>query len=263
MGADDRSEAMPVTDMQQWFLEELVTSFDYMFCLAVSSLRSPLFEHATQASFGLLQCYRERRVAAGQSGPFALRILDSQTMFAGSAVLAAEAVRLIDTGAHPNALRTCLEQLIAQVRTFLIADDLSHLRKRGFQKGERGGLMDKLRGAALGIGSLLEVKPVISLQQGEDKPVALAPSFAKAAEKLLTHAAARVLANELLAPQLCLSYAGDPSLVRDLPGFAALEQACRQRGVALQVAMLSPTGALNLGKGALSLAFIAPAKAFA
>ena len=135
-------------------------------------------------------------------------------------------------------------------------------RQRGFQKGDRSGLLDKVRGAALGLGSWLEVKPVLSVQSGDDKPVALSPSFDKAAEKLFAHAAARVAANELLAPHLCLSYAGELSLVRDLPGYAALEQLCRERGVALQLAMLSATGAINLGRGALSLAFCALPKAF-
>ena len=227
--------------MQQWFLEELVTAYDHVICLTISSLRSSIFEHATQASFGLLQHYRERRAEAGLNSPFAMRVVDGRSMFAGSAVLAAEAARLLAGGAHPSAVRARLEQLSESVCTFLIADDLGHLRRRGFQKGERGGLLDRMR-AALGLGSLLDVKPVISVQQGEDKPVSLAPSFERAAEKLLAHATAQVLAGELLAPQLCLSYAGDLSVVRDLPGFAQLEATCAQREVNLQVAMLSPPG---------------------
>ncbi|WP_285960820.1 DegV family protein [Pseudomonas tohonis] len=259
---EDHSDALSVAEMQQWFLEELVTAYDHVICLTISSLRSPIFEHATQASFGLLQHYRERRAEAGLNSPFAMRVVDGRSMFAGSAVLAAEAARLIAGGAHPSAVRARLEQLSENVCTFLIADDLGHLRRRGFQKGERGGLLDRMRGAALGLGSLLEVKPVISVQQGEDKPVSLAPSFERAAQKLLAHATAQVLAGELLAPQLCLSYAGDLSVVRDLPGFAQLEATCAQREVSLQVAMLSPTGAINLGKGALSLAFAAPPRPF-
>ena len=260
--AGDHSQPLPVLELQQWLLEELVSEFDYLLCLTVCSQRSQIFEHATQASFGLLQCYRERRAAAGLTGPFAMRVIDSKSVFAGVGLLAAEALRLIGSGAHPNAIRTRLEQLAGQTCTFIVADDLAHLRQRGFQKGDRSGLLDKVRGAALGLGSLLDVKPVLSVQSGADKPVALSPSFDKAAEKLFAHAAKRVAANELLAPQLCLSYAGDLSVVRDLPGFAALEQLCAERAVALQLSMLSATGAINLGRGALSLAYAAPAKAF-
>ncbi|WMR34257.1 DegV family protein [Metapseudomonas otitidis] len=262
VGPGDGSEPLSAAETQAWFLEELVTQYDHVICLTLSAQRSAIFEHATQASFGLLQCYRERRSAAGLTTPFAMRVIDGRTLFAGSAVLAAEAVRLIAGGGHPSSVRARLEQLAESVCTFLIADDLGHLRKRGFQKGERSGLLDRMRGAALGIGSLLDVKPVISVQQGEDKPVTLAPSFERAAEKLFAHACARVMAGDLLAPQLCISYAGELSLVRDLPGFAELEAACLARDVVLQVAMLSPTGAINLGRGALSLAFAAPARPF-
>ncbi|WP_044873568.1 DegV family protein [Pseudomonas sp. LFM046] len=262
VGSEDRSEPLQVAEMQEWFLETLVTRFDQVLCLTLSAQRSLIFEHATQASFGLLQRYRERRAAAGVAGHFAMRVLDGGNIFAGTAVLAAEAIRLIGDGAHPNSLRARLEQLSGQVCTFLVPDDLGHLRRRGFRKGERGGLIDHLRGAALGLGSLLDVKPVISVQQGEDKPVSLAPSFDKAAEKLLAHARARVLAGDLLAPQLCMSFAGELSQVRDLPGFAELEAACGERGVTLHLAMLSPTGAINLGPGALSLAFAAPPVGF-
>lgn len=231
VGSKDGSQPLSAAELQQWFLDELVTDFDYVVCLTVDSLRSPIFEHATQASFGLLQHYHERRHAAGIAGPFTLRVLDSHSVFAGIACLAAEGTRLLAQGSHPNALRTRLEQLSQQTCTYLVADDLGHLRRRGFQKGDRSGFVDRVKGAALGLGSLLDVKPVFSLADGEDKPVALSPSFEKSAEKLFGYALARVQAGELLAPQLGLSYAGDPTALRDLPGFAALENACRERDI--------------------------------
>ncbi|WP_134603710.1 DegV family protein, partial [Pseudomonas aeruginosa] len=263
VGSKDGSQPLSAAELQQWFLDELVTDFDYVVCLTVDSLRSPIFEHATQASFGLLQHYHERRHAAGIAGPFTLRVLDSHSVFAGIACLAAEGTRLLAQGSHPNALRTRLEQLSQQTCTYLVADDLGHLRRRGFQKGDRSGFVDRVKGAALGLGSLLDVKPVFSLADGEDKPVALSPSFEKSAEKLFGYALARVQAGELLAPQLGLSYAGDPTALRDLPGFAALENACRERDIHLHLGMLSPTGGINLGAGAMSLGFIATSKAFA
>lgn len=213
VGSKDGSQPLSAAELQQWFLDELVTDFDYVVCLTVDSLRSPIFEHATQASFGLLQHYHERRHAAGIAGPFTLRVLDSHSVFAGIACLAAEGTRLLAQGSHPNALRTRLEQLSQQTCTYLVADDLGHLRRRGFQKGDRSGFVDRVKGAALGLGSLLDVKPVFSLADGEDKPVALSPSFEKSAEKLFGYALARVQAGELLAPQLGLSYAGEHAVV--------------------------------------------------
>lgn len=263
VGPEDGSEPLTPAQTHDWFLEQLVTDFDYVICLTVTSQRSPIFEHATQASFSLLQSYKERRAAAGIAGPFALRVIDSQTVFAGLAVLAAEGVRLLGEDQHPNAVRTRLEQLSQQMNTFLVASDLGHIRRRGFQKGDRSSLGDRLRGAFLGIGSMLDMKPVLSLVQGEDKPVSVSPNYEKSAERLLNFARARVEAGELLAPQMCLSYAGDPSALRDLPGFSALEAACQAKGVQVHLAMLSPTGGINLGAGAMSLSFAAQPIPFA
>jgi fatty acid-binding protein DegV len=109
---------------------------------------------------------------------------------------------------------------------------------------------------------MLDMKPVLSLVHGEDKPVSVSPNYEKSAERLLNFARARVEAGELLAPHVCLSYAGDPSALRDLP-FDALEQSCRERGIAVHLAMLSPTGGINLGAGAMSLSFAAEPKPFA
>lgn len=258
VGPDDASVPLSAAETQNWFLDELVTDFDYVICLTVTRQRSPIFENATQASFGLLQNYHERRNAAGIGGPFTLRVIDSRSVFGGLGVLAAEGARLLAEGGHPNAVRTRLEELSHQLCTFVIADDLSHVRRRGFQKGERNKLSDRLRGAFLGIGSMLDMKPVLSLVQGEDKPVSVSPSYEKSAERLLAFATARVEAGELLAPHMCLSYAGDPSALRDLPGFAALEASCRAKGIQVHLAMLSPTGGINLGAGAMSIGFAAP-----
>ncbi|KAF1054046.1 MAG: DegV domain-containing protein [Stenotrophomonas maltophilia] len=260
---EDGSQPLTASETHAWFLENLVTDFDYVICLTVSSARSPIFDNATQASFSLLQTYKERRSAAGISGPFALRVIDSHTVFAGLAVLAAEGTRLLAADTHPNAVRTRLEQLSQQMNTFLVASDLGHIRRRGFQKGDRSSIGDRLRGAFLGIGSMLDMKPVLSLVQGEDKPVSVSPNYEKSAERLMNFARARVEAGELLAPILSMSYAGDPSALRDLPGFAALESACLDRGIAVHLGMLSPVGGINLGSGAMSLSFAAEPKPFA
>lgn len=262
VGPADQSQAWSPEAMQQWFLEQLVCDFDYVICLTVAAERSAVFANATQASFALLQTYREKRAASGHSGPFSLRVIDSRTVFSGIAVLASEVLRLLDAGQAPNCVRERLTELGPLLHNFLLPQDLSHLRRRGFQKGDRTGLKDRLKSAALSVGSLLDVCPIISLTQGEDKPLSLAPSFNKAADKLFAHVRNRVLGDELSVKQICLSYSGDLSAVRDLPGYTALEQSCQDKGVALYLAMLSPTGAINLGAGALSLSLLAPHKEF-
>ncbi|EMV9186228.1 DegV family protein, partial [Escherichia coli] len=58
VGPEDGSEPLTPAQTHDWFLEQLVTDFDYVICLTVTRQRSPIFENATQASFSLLQSYK-------------------------------------------------------------------------------------------------------------------------------------------------------------------------------------------------------------
>lgn len=156
----------------------------------------------------------------------------------------------------------CLEQLSRQICIYLVADDPGHLRRCGLQKGDRSGFVDRVKGMTLGLGSLLDVKPVFGLTDGEDKPVALSPSFEEPAEKLFGYTLAWVQVGELLALQLGLSYIDSLTALRDLPGFTALESACRKCNTHLRLGTLSPIGGVSLGAGATSLGFTVALKAF-
>ncbi|MGA4815469.1 DegV family protein [Pseudomonas aeruginosa] len=107
-----------------------------------------------------------------------------------------------------------------------VADDLGHLRRRGFQKGDRSGFVDRVKGAALGLGSLLDVKPVFSPGRWRGQTGGASPSFEKSAEKLFGHALARVQAGWSRWHRNWVSaMPAIPTALRDLPGFAALENA--------------------------------------
>ena len=63
------------------------------------------------------------------------------------------------------------------------------------------------------------------------------------------------LRKQLLSPTLCVSYGGTLDELQRLPGYAALQAACRQHGVQLLESVMSLTGMINVGKGAVTLAF--------
>jgi len=69
--------------------------------------------------------------------------------------------------------------------------------------------------------------------------------------------AARRVQGGLEAPCVCISYGGEPAAVRQLPGYARLAQAAKEQGVEILVSPMSKTAAVNVGPGALSLAFAA------
>ena len=246
---DGVTEPYSTEDIRELFLDRLVTDYDCVFCLTITSTRSPIHAHATQASFAVLKDYRPIREQAGVPGPFLLRVIDTQTLFAGSGVVVAEAIRLIQADNTPAQIRERLEYVAQNAYTYMLPRDLYYLRARAKQKGERSiGLF----GAA--IGSALDIKPILRGYRGETGPVAKMRGFESGAEHLFRHVAERVRQG-LMVPAVCVSYGGNLRDLESLPGYAALRDICAEHEVSLLESTMSITGMVNVGQGALSVGF--------
>ena len=252
------AETMPFTveQIRDLFLQRLVIDYDYVFCLTIARSRSPIFDHATQASFAILSEYREARAAAGHTTPFALRVIDTQNLFAAQGVLAIEAARLRAAGEGPPKIRARLEHLALHLHGYMVPRDLYYLRARARKKGDRSV---SLLSAALG--SALDVKPILHCNRGETGPVAKPRGFDTAVQVLFDNAIARIRAG-LLTPTVCLSYGGELAELRALPGYTALRAACAEHNIECHESVMSLTGMVNVGKGALVVGFAAEPHAF-
>ncbi len=248
--------AFPAERIKALFLDELVIDYDTVFCITVTRNRSQIHENATQASFGILGEYKPVRARAGHTTPFALRIVDSQQVFAGQGILPVEAVRLRDAGASAPEIRSRLEYLADRTYAYMVPRDLGYLRARIQHRGDRSvSLLSAL------IGGALDIKPILHCHRGDTGPVGKIRGFEPAAEKLLGFAAARVRAG-LLTPTLCLSYGGGLDALRRLPGYNALVAACAEHNVERFETVMSMTGMVNVGAGSLTVGFAAPPHAF-
>ncbi|HEX7342591.1 MAG TPA: DegV family protein [Rhodanobacteraceae bacterium] len=235
--------------IQNLFLGDLVARFDCVFCLTVSASRSPTHANATQASFSILKNYRSVRELAGQQGPFLLRVVDTQSLFAGSAVVVAEAVRLIAEGQGPAQIRERLTDISHDTYGYLLPRDLHQLRAQARKKGDHSvGLI----GATLG--SALDIKPILRGWRGETQAVAKMRGFDAGAEALFRHTAERIRAG-LRTPFVAMSYGGPLVEMRALPGYAQVPEACTECGLQLLESPMSITGMASVGEGALAVGF--------
>lgn len=253
------AETMPFTVQQihDLFLQRLVIDYDYVFCMTITKTRSPIFDNAQQASFAILNDYRPVRAAAGHDTPFALRVIDTQNLFAAQGVTAVEAVRLRAAGEGAPKIRARLENLALHTHGYLVPPDLYYIRNRGRAKGDRSvGLLS----AALG--SALDIKPVLHCNRGETGPVAKIKGFNPAVQKLFEHVVQRIGHGDLLTPTMCVSYGGELDAMRALPGYDALRQACQVHNIELFESVMSLTGMVNVGKGALVVGFAAEGQKF-
>ena len=75
------AETVPlsVEQIRELFLGRLVIDYDCVFCLTITSTRSPIHANASQASFSILKDYRPVRRQAGVDGPFLMRVIDTGT----------------------------------------------------------------------------------------------------------------------------------------------------------------------------------------
>ena len=249
--SEDFAESFPysVEQIERLFLERLVLDYDYVFCLTITSTRSPIFDHAMQASRAILTKYKAIRREAGVPERFGMAVLSTRNLFTGQAVPVAEAVRLIRLGGTPSEIGARLKHLIDHTHTYLVPADLFHIYKRASKKGDTS-----LSWSSYTLGSWLDVKPILHCHRDVTTTVDKVRGFEAGVEQLFDTAVHRVQ-DGLDAPSICISYGGLPEKVEKLPGYAKLVKTAEDNGVQILVSPMSKTAAVNVGPGALSLAF--------
>ena len=245
------TEPCSVGDVQKIFLEKLVLEKDCVFCLTIMATRSPIYDNVVKASFGVLKNYRGVREPAGVTGPFLMRVLDTRTLFVGTAPCIIEAVRLMQANETPAAIRERLAYIAENSYGYMLPRDLYYLRARAKKKGDRSvGLFSAV------LGSTLDIKPLLRGYRGDTNPVGKVRGFEQGCETLLNYAADRVRAG-LLVPAMCIAYGGDLTELPKLPGYSKLAETCAQYNVKLMEAPMSITGMVNVGEGAVCIGFAA------
>jgi DegV family protein with EDD domain len=221
------AESTPFTVQQvhDLFLSKLVLDYDYVFCITTTRTRSGIYDNAVQASYTILNDYKPVRAASGNNMPFALRVIDSQNVFAAVGVLVIEAARLRAAGEAPPKIRARLENLALYTQGYMVPPDLHYMRNRLKKRGDRS-----VSFISAALGTALDIKPVLHCNRGETGPVAKLKGLNNAVEKMFDFAAQRVRAG-LMTPTVGLSYGGQldeqRGSLRDLHGFVRPGQ-CRQ-----------------------------------
>ena len=251
LGVDTETTPFSVKEIEQLFLQRLVLDYDYIFLITLTGTRSQTYQNAHKASYTILKSYNEVRRAQRVPGAFALRVVDSQSLFTGPGVLAWEMVRMLKAGRSPLEIRERMDELIPYLFAYLIPKDLhyarAHIKKR---KDKSVSLLSYL------VGSALDIKPIIKVHCADTQTVAQARHHGNAVERLFLHCAERIR-HGLLIPMIGISYGGDPALVAQMPGYADLAAAAAASGVELMVSMMAPAGAVNVGGEAVTAAYCA------
>ncbi len=248
---ESRSRALDVEKIRDLFLDDLVLRYDRVLVICVSANRGRVFEHATEASYGVVQGYRERREAAGLAGQFALRVLDSGNVGPGEGVLAHEAVRMIEEDAPPfEKLRRAVKDMVRGSVCLTVPNDLWYLHHRARTKGENSMSIGAYR-----LGRMFDIKPVLEMRQGESRVAARVRGFDRAVSLVLQEARDR-LARGHMRPVVAMSFGGDPRLIREMHAYQEFEAFAAMHRCQVHLSVMSATMAVNIGPGAFALGYI-------
>ncbi len=226
--------------------------YDYVFCLTITSTRSPIFDHAMQASRAILTKYKAIRREASMEERFGLAVFSTRNLFTGQAVPVAEAVRLIRLGGLPSEIGTRLKQLIDETHTYLVPADLFHIYKRASKKGDTSLGLELLHAGYL---AGCQAHPALPPRRDDD-----------GGQGARFHGRCRAVVRQ--GGQAHRRRAGRAEHLHQLrwrtchghphAGLsAAWPRPPRDNGVEIHVSPMSKTAAVNVGPGALSLAFAA------
>ncbi len=247
-----RTEPPSVDEIKELFLEKLVVEYDRVLAITITSTRSPTFEHVNQASYAVLNEYKSIRSKVGKDTPFAMRIVDSKTLFTGEACLVHEALRMIKQDEMPiEKVRPELDAMAEKVYAYLIPEDLYYVYHRGREKGD-----NSVGWFSFKLGSALDMKPIIEMNRGESEPVKKIQGFDSAVTVLLDDTMQKIRNEELLTNTVCMSYAGNPEVIKKHPKYAELTRVAKKHNVETMLSVMSTTAGINVGPGSFSLAFI-------
>lgn len=243
------SSALSVEEIGQMFIEDLATAFDYVFLITLMGERSETPRNARRAARKVMHEAPVLRARENISGPFALKVIDSGSVFTGPALLAWEAARMIRNRELPSAIRDRLDALTPSIDAHLVPKDIAYMRGRLLRRGDRS-----LNWLNYQIGRVLDLKPILRARRGRTRRLALVRGYDHAVRQLFERASAQLQLG-LALPCIAISYGGSLEELEALPGFADLRALAAARQVEIMTAVMSAVGAANVGAGAVSLSY--------
>lgn len=145
------------------YFKEYLDNGDELVCMFISSELSGTHNNAHAAKESLTGAGGER-----------IHIVDTQAVTFSLGLLVLEAVRLRDSGMSAAAMCDTLNEIRKKIRLWAVVDTLKYLKLGG-----------RLSGTAAVVGTLLNIKPVITVRDGQVHALSKGKGYKKAVEILL------------------------------------------------------------------------------
>lgn len=251
LGHQAETRAYTADQIYNLFMDQVVNQYDFAFLETITADRSEIYQNALDAMHRIIASYRPHREAAGLSGRFAMRVVDSRTVFAGQGLLAAHTVHLINQGIGKNQLREQVDSFTGNIYGCAIPRDLDYIRQRGRSRGDKS-----VSAVSAFLAKHLKITPLLWGSGHQGGPVFKARSFEAAVERMIDYACARIKRG-LLSPYVVFSAGMSMEEIHKLPGFDRLESTCWEHGIHLLASPATITSNIHVGPGGAGLALAA------
>ena len=249
VGADAQMLPLSASGSHDFIQELLPEQADFVLNVSLASHRGNAYMNSLTAAQNLMLQHGRARRQVGNTRPFKMWVIDSTTALNGQGVLVAESIRALKDGMSVPRVVQHLDALRKQVHTLAVPRDVSFFHRHSRVEGDAA-----LNWLSYGMGKVLDRTPIVH-GHANGMSVATQVRGADAAiTRALTATTHRARAG-LLAPCVCMSYAGDIAEVRRWAAFTALEDTCIRHDVALHLGTMSMTNALIIGAGGVAISF--------
>lgn len=233
------TEAPSIETFQRLLWQLIDEGYQYIWIQTVNRMQGLTYDHANAAAAAVTRRMEGQRKAV-------IRVMDSRTVFAGQALLAAETVRRMQTDEDPVAMRRELDKLSNHVHTYVVPRSPLVALERSKTRGERG-----VKWSQALVANALGIHPILCVVNDSSHQADKIRGFDKAADAVFKHVANLVSEGQLLAPIVTANYSGQMTEMRALPGFAELAAACKAANVQFIANVASLSGGIYGSVGSL------------
>ena len=242
----------PSIDVISEFLENyIVKSYEQALLMCLSSKRSNIYKYAVHAGKEVMD--RIKKEKKPENKLKVLRIMDTQTLFTGQALLAYEAHRFVNVikNVETKELYEVLRVLSANVQVYTVPDDLYYIRSRASLRGEKS-----IGTWSYAMGKSFDMKPIIMMRRDQTERVGWGKGFNDAITRLFKMVM-KAIDNGLMINAIMVSYAGNTREIMLHDSFRALQDHAEKEDIRICLSMMSTAAGVNVGPGALSIAYCA------
>lgn len=237
--------------VSKFIIEKIAPHFEQALVMCINASHSHLYKYTIEG--GKQAISKLKQGGSRDSRLRNLRIMDTRTLFSGQALLAYEAlqmVNLVDQISN-KALYDVLRGLSGKIKVYTIPDDLFYLRARVSMRG------DKSVGSwNYAVGKSVDTKPLILMENGQIKRVGMSNGFLEALRKLFA-LVRREITGGLMINAVIVSYAGNTRDIMVMDNFRSLQQFADEHGVKVYLTIMGIVAGINVGPGSLSVAYCA------